>query len=147
MMNGLVIIPTYNERDNVEDITRAVLELPYGFHLLVVDDNSPDGTGAVADRLAAASDRVHVLHNPEKRGIGPAYITGFRWGLAIYRRGECRRLAALTAPPLLFRQCLFPDRHGGSGQRRHRRIQVFPPRGAGDPRPRHGKLERVHVPD
>ncbi|MFC1485406.1 polyprenol monophosphomannose synthase [Candidatus Latescibacterota bacterium] len=82
MKKGLVIIPTYNECDNIEEITRAVLELPYGFHLLVVDDNSPDGTGAIADRLADANDRIHVLHNPEKRGIGPAYITGFRWGLA-----------------------------------------------------------------
>ena len=81
-LKSLVIIPTYNERENVADITRAVLDLPYGFHVLVVDDNSPDGTGDLADSLAAANDRIHVVHNPAKKGIGPAYIAGFRWGLA-----------------------------------------------------------------
>lgn len=80
-MRGLIVIPTYNERDNIELITRAVLDLPYGFHVLVVDDNSPDGTGVIVDRMAASDERVHVIHNPEKEGIGPAYIRGFTWGL------------------------------------------------------------------
>ncbi len=81
-LKSLIIIPTYNERDNIADITGAVLDLPYGFEVLVVDDNSPDGTGEIADRLAAEKPRIHVLHKPEKKGIGPAYIAGFRWGLA-----------------------------------------------------------------
>ena len=80
-MRVLIVIPTYNERENIEEITTAVLEMPYGFHVLIVDDNSPDGTGDIADRLAGAGERVHVLHNPAKRGIGPAYIAGFTWGL------------------------------------------------------------------
>jgi len=80
-MKGLIIIPTYNEKDNIEVITRTVLELPYNFNVLIVDDNSPDGTGAVADKLSRTDNRVYVLHNSEKRGIGPAYIKGFQWGL------------------------------------------------------------------
>ncbi|MDP2984547.1 MAG: polyprenol monophosphomannose synthase [Candidatus Latescibacter sp.] len=81
-MKGLVIIPTYNEIENIEAITRAVLDLPYDFHILIVDDNSPDGTGEIADRLAAADSRIHVLHRKKKEGLGPAYIAGFQWGLA-----------------------------------------------------------------
>ena len=81
-MKGLVIIPTYNEIENIEAITQAVLDLPYDFHILIVDDNSPDGTGEIADRLAAADSRIHVLHREKKEGLGPAYIAGFQWGLA-----------------------------------------------------------------
>ena len=81
-MKGLIVIPTYNEKDNIEGITSAVLELPYDFNILIVDDSSPDGTGEIADRLAAEDGRIYVLHNSEKKGIGPAYIAGFRWGLA-----------------------------------------------------------------
>lgn len=81
-LKGLIIIPTYNERDNIADIAGAVLDLPYGFEVLVVDDNSPDGTGELADRLAAENPRIHVLHRTQKQGIGPAYIAGFRRGLA-----------------------------------------------------------------
>jgi dolichol-phosphate mannosyltransferase len=81
MMRGLIVIPTYNERENISAITAAVIALPYDFNVLIVDDNSPDGTGVIADELAAGDNRIHVLHNPAKRGIGPAYICGFRWGL------------------------------------------------------------------
>ncbi|HDY87023.1 MAG TPA: polyprenol monophosphomannose synthase [bacterium] len=80
-MKGLIIIPTYNESENIADITRAVLELPYNFNVLIVDDNSPDGTGELADKLSGIDSHVHVLHKPEKKGIGPAYIAGFKWGL------------------------------------------------------------------
>lgn len=77
----LVIIPTYNEADNVRPISRAVLEsLPEG-NVLVVDDQSPDGTGAIADSLAAADPRIHVLHRGRKEGLGRAYIAGFKWAL------------------------------------------------------------------
>lgn len=81
-MKSLIIIPTYNEKENLEAITQAVLDLPYGFHILVVDDNSPDGTGKIADRLVAQEPRIHVLHRAKKEGLGPAYLAGFRWGLA-----------------------------------------------------------------
>jgi Glycosyltransferases involved in cell wall biogenesis len=81
-MKALIIIPTYNERENIREITTAVLELPYDFNILIVDDNSPDGTGVIADELAGNDARIHVLHRPGKGGLGPAYIAGFTWGLA-----------------------------------------------------------------
>ncbi|MCR8694959.1 polyprenol monophosphomannose synthase [Rhodococcus sp. C26F] len=78
----LVIIPTYNERENLgRIITRLHAALPHT-HVLVVDDGSPDGTGDLADDLAAADERIAVLHRTEKNGLGAAYIAGFRWGLA-----------------------------------------------------------------
>ncbi|AYA26569.1 dolichol-phosphate mannosyltransferase [Rhodococcus rhodochrous J3] len=77
----LVIIPTYNERENLgRIITRLHAALPHT-HVLVVDDGSPDGTGDLADELAAADERIAVLHRTEKNGLGAAYIAGFRWGL------------------------------------------------------------------
>ncbi|GAA3114050.1 polyprenol monophosphomannose synthase [Planomonospora alba] len=78
----LVIVPTYNERENLPMIVRRVREAVPEAHLLVADDASPDGTGEVADGLAAADDHVHVLHRPGKQGLGAAYIAGFRWGMA-----------------------------------------------------------------
>ncbi len=78
----LVIIPTYNEIENLSRVLDAVLaELPSA-HVLVVDDGSPDGTGALADARAAADGRIHVLHRTAKEGLGRAYIAGFGWGLA-----------------------------------------------------------------
>jgi dolichol-phosphate mannosyltransferase len=78
---ALIIIPTYNERENAPAIARAIHEVVPEAHILFVDDNSPDGTGAVADELAAADPRVHVLHRAGKLGLGTAYLEGFRWGL------------------------------------------------------------------
>jgi dolichol-phosphate mannosyltransferase len=79
--NTLVVIPTYNEIDNLTEITRRVLAATDEVDILVVDDNSPDGTGRLADELAAASNRISVLHRPGKSGIGNAYRAGFGWGL------------------------------------------------------------------
>ena len=76
-----VIIPTYNERDNLEPIVGRVRAAVPAAHVLVVDDRSPDGTGEIADKLAAADSHVHVLHRPGKSGLGTAYIAGFTWGL------------------------------------------------------------------
>jgi dolichol-phosphate mannosyltransferase len=78
----LVIIPTYNERDNIAPITRAVLDVAPTADILVVDDNSPDGTGRIADELAAQAPRIHVLHRAGKEGLGRAYLAGFDWALA-----------------------------------------------------------------
>jgi glycosyltransferase involved in cell wall biosynthesis len=78
-----VIIPTYNEQENIEMLEAQLLALPTRAHVIVVDDNSPDGTGAIADRLAAESDgRVQVIHRPGKLGLGTAYIAGFKRALA-----------------------------------------------------------------
>ena len=78
----LVIIPTYNERDNVETIVGRVLGSAPEAHVLIVDDGSPDGTGKIADEMAAEDDRVQVMHRTEKAGLGAAYVAGFGWGLA-----------------------------------------------------------------
>ena len=79
-MATVVCLPTYNERDNVERMVRALGE--HAVEVLVIDDNSPDGTGEIADRLAGELDYVDVLHRPRKEGLGPAYLAGFRRALA-----------------------------------------------------------------
>jgi dolichol-phosphate mannosyltransferase len=77
----LVIIPTYNEKENVERITARVRVAVPEAHILVADDNSPDGTGRIADELAAGDDHIHVLHRLGKEGLAAAYMAGFAWGL------------------------------------------------------------------
>jgi len=89
-----VILPTYNEAENLERIVDAVLaQLPDPGRILVVDDNSPDGTGQIADRLAAANDSISVLHRQEKEGLGPAYLAGFRVAL----EGGAQRIVEMDA--------------------------------------------------
>jgi dolichol-phosphate mannosyltransferase len=78
---ALVIIPTYNEATNIVQIVPRVLEQDPRLEVLIVDDHSPDGTGAVADQLAGKNPRVHVLHREGKQGLGKAYVAGFRWAL------------------------------------------------------------------
>lgn len=77
----LVIIPTYNEAQNIESITARLRKAVPDAHILVADDNSPDGTGQIADRLVAEDDHIHVLHRQGKEGLGAAYLAGFDWGL------------------------------------------------------------------
>lgn len=81
MQKTLVIIPTYNERENLERIIPAVLAQGAGIEVLVVDDHSPDGTGELADNIQKNDRRVHVLHREGKLGLGTAYVAGFHWGL------------------------------------------------------------------
>lgn len=81
--DSIVIIPTYNERENIENIIRAVFGLEHGFHILVVEDNSPDGTADIVKHLQREefADRLFMLQRPGKQGLGTAYIAGFRWAL------------------------------------------------------------------
>ena len=89
-----VILPTYNEAENLERIVAAVLEqLPESGRVLVVDDNSPDGTGEIADRLAAANDSISVLHRARMEGLGPAYLACFRVAL----EGGAQRIVEMDA--------------------------------------------------
>src|SRR5689334_11783571 len=80
-LDSLVIVPTYNERDNLGPLVARLLALPVALDLLVVDDNSPDGTGQLADKLAQEHPQVHVLHRSAKSGLGRAYCAGFAWAL------------------------------------------------------------------
>ncbi|CAN5867755.1 polyprenol monophosphomannose synthase [soil metagenome] len=78
---ALVVVPTYNEAMNLPSIVPQILAQDPRIDVLVVDDNSPDGTGEMADRIAAAEPRIHVLHRPGKAGLGKAYLAGFQWAL------------------------------------------------------------------
>jgi dolichol-phosphate mannosyltransferase len=80
-MKAIVVIPTLNERANVEKLLPAIFEIANGIHILIVDDNSSDGTGALADQFALETGRVHVLHRPTRMGLGSAYIDGFKYAL------------------------------------------------------------------
>ena len=82
-MKKIVVVPTYNEKENIERLTRAVLAVDPETEVLIADDQSPDGTGAIADALAAENPRVHVVHRPRKEGIGPAYRDGFQRALQL----------------------------------------------------------------
>lgn len=77
-----VIVPTFNEKDNITDLVQQLLALPINAHIIIVDDNSPDGTGQIADALAEQHERVQVIHRTGKLGLGTAYIAGFKKGLA-----------------------------------------------------------------
>jgi len=77
----LVIVPTFNERENLPRVCERLMQLPVGVEMLVVDDNSPDGTGQLADSFAAQNPRIHVLHRRAKEGLGRAYCAGFQWAL------------------------------------------------------------------
>ncbi|HEX7078718.1 MAG TPA: polyprenol monophosphomannose synthase [Candidatus Eisenbacteria bacterium] len=80
-MKALVIIPTYNERENLEELLRRIFALGQPLEVLIVDDSSPDGTGQLADEIAARNPAVHVMHRPGKQGLGSAYVAGFRYVL------------------------------------------------------------------
>jgi len=81
-VNALICVPTYNERDNIERLLGELLALPLDLNVLVIDDNSPDGTGRYVEEFSASEPRVHVLHRPGKLGLGGAYIKGSQWALA-----------------------------------------------------------------
>ncbi len=82
-MEALIIVPTYNERENIETLIKSIkaLDVDADLGILVVDDNSPDGTGKFVAELSKADEKIHVLHRPAKLGLGSAYIAGFKWAL------------------------------------------------------------------
>jgi dolichol-phosphate mannosyltransferase len=80
-VKSLVIIPTYNEKGNIINLIREILEFNNETEILIIDDNSPDGTGTIADELAARHSEIHVLHRKGKRGLGTAYVEGFKYAL------------------------------------------------------------------
>ena len=97
MPDALVVLPTYNELENLEQIVGAIRA--HGCRVLIVDDNSPDGTGDLADRLADATDDVSVLHRPDKSGLGPAYAAGFSWALEHGAEVVCQMDADFSHDP------------------------------------------------
>ena len=92
-----VVIPTYNEVDNLSQLATAVSRL--GYRVIVVDDNSPDGTGQIADELAATHDELSVVHRPEKLGLGPAYAEGFSVAVAAGAAIVCEMDADFSHDP------------------------------------------------
>ena len=81
MNKTLVVVPTYNERENLPPLAKRLMGLPVAVDILAVDDNSPDGTGQIADELSRQNPSIHVLHRTEKSGLGRAYVAGFKWAL------------------------------------------------------------------
>jgi len=80
-MSNVVIIPTYREKENIEDLIKAISALPVPFDILIIDDNSPDGTARIVNNLQTLFPNVHLIERPGKLGLGTAYITGFQWAL------------------------------------------------------------------
>ncbi|MBA2459535.1 MAG: polyprenol monophosphomannose synthase [Gemmatimonadales bacterium] len=124
---ALVVVPTYNECTNLPLIIPQILEQDPRLEVLVVDDNSPDGTGRIADELAAASPRVHVIHRPGKEGLGTAYIAGFRWALERGYDFVQEMDADFSHDPKFLRQFLTAIRHADLviGSRYHSGVNVI----------------------
>jgi dolichol-phosphate mannosyltransferase len=111
MQRAIVVIPTYNEAENLPLIVPEVLEQDPRLEVLVVDDASPDGTGQLADELAASTGRVHVLHRPEKQGLGPAYRAGLRKALDLGADFVIQMDADFSHPPAILKVLLAEIEH------------------------------------
>ncbi len=98
-MPAAVIIPTYNEKDNISRLVAEIIALPLGAHVIVVDDNSPDGTGARIDSIAAQEPRVHAVHRPAKLGLGTAHVAGMRQAFALNLDPICTMDADFSHQP------------------------------------------------
>ena len=94
MNNILVCIPTYNEKDNVKNIIEATLKQGDDIEVLIIDDNSPDGTGDIVEKIKQDNSRVHLLRRPGKLGLGTAYIDGFKYGLSLPQIGYLMEMDA-----------------------------------------------------
>jgi dolichol-phosphate mannosyltransferase len=99
MNPAVVVVPTYNEKDNVQPLVQAIEKACAEVDVLFVDDNSPDGTGALIDELVKNDPRVHVLHRPHKQGLGRAYVAGFQWALAAGYQFMCEMDADFSHDP------------------------------------------------
>jgi glycosyltransferase involved in cell wall biosynthesis len=162
-VRSLIVIPTYNERDNVEDIARRFLVALPTTDLLFVDDNSPDGTGALLDDMAKVEPRIHVMHRAGKLGLGTAYVEGFGWGLARNYDYLFEMDADGSHDPKYLPQMLAlghrPQDHLARGRHlrahdprgrhpgSHRRIHVLATRHARGDRPADDHVERLQLPD
>ena len=113
-MVTLVVVPTYNERENLVGLVQAILAVDHTLDVLVVDDNSPDGTGRLADALAKETSRLHVLHRPAKQGLGTAYLAGFRYALARNYTCVVEMDADLSHDPADLPRLLAPIRSGAA---------------------------------
>jgi hypothetical protein len=142
----LIIVPTVNERENLPRMAQKLLSLPVAVDMLVVDGNSSDGTGKIADELAAKHPQIHVLQEQKKNGLGRAYISGFQWalergyvsrrrekpgrrpcaGLALFRRHTRRQLAAQTIDVEPLRGHLRQGDYRNAVHRPDGRLQMFP---------------------
>lgn len=98
-LKTIVIVPTYNERENIERLCRAILRQGSGLEVLVVDDNSPDGTGDLVRDLSVHDPRLHLLHRPGKLGLGTAHVAGFRWALGRHYERIITMDADFSHPP------------------------------------------------
>lgn len=112
MTDVLVVIPTYNEAASVSSVVHRVRSLAERPAVLIVDDASPDGTGSIADRLAAADHDVHVIHRRGKAGLGPAYIAGFTWGISRGYEVICQLDADGSHQPEQLPELISPIRRG-----------------------------------
>jgi len=113
-MMTLVVVPTYNERENLVGLAQAILAVDHVLDVLVVDDNSPDGTGSLAESLAQETSRLHVLHRPAKHGLGTAYLAGFRHALARNYSCVVEMDADLSHDPADLPRLLAPIRSGAA---------------------------------
>jgi dolichol-phosphate mannosyltransferase len=111
LQRGIVVIPTYNEAENLPLLVPRVLEQDSRLEILVVDDDSPDATGKLADELAESTGRVQVLHRPEKQGLGPAYRAGFRRALELGADVVIQMDADFSHPPETLRSMLAEIEH------------------------------------
>ena len=109
--SALVIVPTYNERENIERLIERVLAQDERLEMLIVDDGSPDGTGTVVDGVVATNSRVHVLHRPRKMGLGTAYLAGFKWALAGHYTFVLEMDADFSHDPIHLPQFLDAAKH------------------------------------
>lgn len=113
-MNAIVVVPTFNERENLAELIPAILAADPQLDILIVDDNSPDGTGVLAEELALTTDRIGVLHRPGKLGLGAAYRAGFRQALDWGYEAICAMDADLSHNPADLPRLLAPVRDGSA---------------------------------
>ena len=112
MNDRVVIIPTYNEKENIENILRYVFKLEPKFDVLVIEDNSPDGTAQIVKRLQSEFPQLHMIERKGKLGLGTAYITGFKWSLEHGTTTFSRWMRISPIIPMIWLNCITPAKAG-----------------------------------